>query len=451
MKKILVFSSLALASILAGCTVPHGVNSSEDVSSSKEATSSQEVVISSEKSQSSGDLPGKSSEETTSEKSTEVITDHLKVYCETSWENIYAWNSSGTITAAWPGNPLLEYDKDWKYYEFFDYTSLNLIFNKSGKQTADLSRTEAGAYYYYQDAWYDKNPLEDKPVQSSEEESESIESEESHSGEEGSSEPGLRILHCFDWNLSAIENNLNDIKNAGFDAIQTSPLQMPKDYNSSWTGEGDNWWKIYQPLSFSVASTDWIGNPSTLKSLTAKAKNLGIKVIVDVVANHMASGNNNAEPNWNISNYEADIYNNRSQTFREYIKQTDNSTKETVWGNIGIPDLNTSNSIVQNRVCSYLKELIDDGVSGFRFDAAKHIETSNDGDYASDFWENTLQVAQGYASNKNVDLFAYGEILSRCGGNRKFSDYIDYANLDAVTDNDTGNNLRDLIHGNSSS
>jgi Glycosidases len=105
-----------------------------------------------------------------------------------------------------------------------------------------------------------------------------------------------------------------------------------------------------------------------------------------------------------------------------------------------MPDLNTGNDYVQSRVLSYLKELVDDGADGFRFDAAKHIELPSDGNYASQFWVNTLAATRTYATTTySRSLFAYGEILNSAGNSRHYSDYVPYFN--ALTDNQTGNNM----------
>ena len=68
--------------------------------------------------------------------------------------------------------------------------------------------------------------------------------------------------------------------------------------------------------------------------------------------------------------------------------------------------------MVQERAYSLLKECIDVGIDGFRFDAAKHIETPDDPEYASNFWPNTLGKAKTYYHTlTGKDLFAYGEVL----------------------------------------
>ena len=90
-------------------------------------------------------------------------------------------------------------------------------------------------------------------------------------------------------------------------------------------------------------------------------------------------------------------------------------TQYYAYGNL--PDLNTANPYVQERVLALLEECIDAGIDGFRFDAAKHIETASDPDYPSDFWENTLEQAKLYYRQKTGrELYAYGEILNAPAG-----------------------------------
>ena len=105
---------------------------------------------------------------------------------------------------------------------------------------------------------------------------------------------GSAVLHCFNWSYNNIKSNLADIAAAGYTAVQTSPVQKPKDYNSSWTDVSGQWWKLYQPLGLSVSDGNtWLGTKAELKALCDEADSYGIKVIVDIVANHLA--NNGSE------------------------------------------------------------------------------------------------------------------------------------------------------------
>ena len=109
----------------------------------------------------------------------------------------------------------------------------------------------------------------------------------------------------------------------------------------------------------------------------------------------------------------------------------------------GLPDLNTANKELQNIILGYLKELVDAGVDGFRFDGAKHIETPIDNAaFASDFWPTVVGGAESYAQSQyGKDLYVYGEVLDTTGG-VSLTGYTQYM---AVTDNSWGNSLRKNI------
>ena len=254
---------------------------------------------------------------------------------------------------------------------------------------------------------------------------------------------GKTILHCFDWSMTNIKNSLNDIKNAGFDAVQISPMQPQKDpYSGNWKNQ---WWKLYQPLGFKVATggENILGTKSDLIELCTAAEGKGIDVIVDVVANHLASSSKNLYSA--VQDYEPVIYNNN------LIHTTGKSIDDDViWGNMGdLCDLKTEDSRVQERVYSLLKEYIDCGIDGFRFDAAKHIETEFDNNtYKSDFWKNTLDAAKTYAKNTyNKELFSYGEILGTVGSGRNYNFYTCRM---SITDSDQSSDALKAARGNPS-
>ena len=188
------------------------------------------------------------------------------------------------------------------------------------------------------------------------------------------------IFHAWDWSMTTIQNNLDSIKAAGFTTIQTSPMQPQKDYYAGNTSK-EAWWKLYQPLGFSIATkNNALGTKTQLKSMVTAAHNKGLKVIVDVVANHLAGSYDHFDAS--IREYEPEIYGSNgylsggAKLHSETYNGASNSWCTTN-GNIGLPDLNTHDSHVQQRVLSLCKEYIDCGVDGFRFDAAKHIETDN--------------------------------------------------------------------------
>ena len=246
------------------------------------------------------------------------------------------------------------------------------------------------------------------------------------------------ILHAFNWSYDSIRENLAAIAAAGYTTVQTSPVQQPKDFCSSNDVAGQ-WWKLYQPVSFSIAEQSWLGTKDELKALCEEADKYGIKIICDIVSNHMGNeGENPLEVSVQLKNYDPEMYENRASYFRKTaLGISDSNPKSIVQGNLSAcPDLVTNDAKVQNKVIGLLKECIDCGVDGFRFDAAKHIETPDDGEFASDYWKNITEQAGSYYNAKTGDdLYIYGEILNTCGSGRSYSSYTKYIN---VTDNKKG-------------
>ena len=248
-------------------------------------------------------------------------------------------------------------------------------------------------------------------------------------------------LHCWNWSYKNIEANMELIAASGYTAIQTSPIQQSKEATKTYSM--DAWWLYYQPMGFHIDNTgnSALGTKAEFISMCNTAHQYGVKVIVDIVANH--TGN---QTNLNISSaVPADLRNDPDCWHYAYgeFKNTENYNSRyevTQFCMNGIPDLNTSNPKVQNYVIGLLKECIDAGADGFRFDAAKHIEVPIDTDYcASNFWPNVINAATDYATQKGKTLYCYGELLDWPGGDIRPSAYTPYM---SITDNGWSNGLR---------
>ena len=246
---------------------------------------------------------------------------------------------------------------------------------------------------------------------------------------------GSAILHCFDWSYNSIKNNLQAIANAGYTAVQTSPVQPPKDYNSGWRDQKGQWWKLYQPLGIRISNSgeSWLGGKNELKSLCTEADKYGIKVIVDIVANHLANKSDGG--GFGNLNDRVDNELKRSEYFHsEGSYANDNDRRIMTQGHIGMPDLNTGNTTIQNKYKQLLIDCINVGVDGFRFDAAKHIELpTDDRSYASQFWPTVLNGASASTSN---EIYYYGEIL-----NTPKTDISNYTKYMSVTENTTSDSM----------
>lgn len=82
--------------------------------------------------------------------------------------NVYIWETSDSSINKKHFDMEQEGSTKW-YKKEFDVTSANVIFTKAkggwSSQTADLSRTEAGEYWYKDGKWYDYNPDDtEKPI-----------------------------------------------------------------------------------------------------------------------------------------------------------------------------------------------------------------------------------------------------------------------------------------------
>ena len=171
---------------------------------------------------------------------------------------------------------------------------------------------------------------------------------------------GGAILHCFDWSYNNIKANMKDIAEAGYTAVQTSPVQPPKDYNSSWTDSSKQWWKLYQPLGLRVADENsWLGNKAELKAMCDEAEKYGIKVIVDIVANHLANKGPKAGTYENLSPDVDDEMKNAYYYHSDTDGINDLDRYHITHFHMGQPDLNTGHPDVQNKVKRLLRECYD--------------------------------------------------------------------------------------------
>ncbi|WP_297417433.1 carbohydrate-binding protein [Clostridium sp.] len=209
------------------------------------------------------------------------------------------------------------------------------------------------------------------------------------------------ILHAFDWSFTTIKNELPNIAAAGYKSVQVSPVQGTK----STSKDPSQWWLLYQPTNQSVGNAQ-LGTYDDFKALCSEADKYGISIVVDVVMNHMANNGNPDQLDSSVDHsfQDSSLYHNQGQC-SNWTNRYDITQK-----GIGMPDLNTQSSAVQNKAITFLNQCVDAGADGFRFDAAKHIETNigidSNQSWAGNYWTNVL----GNLHNKS-NLFIYGEIL----------------------------------------
>ncbi len=222
------------------------------------------------------------------------------------------------------------------------------------------------------------------------------------------------ILHCFDWTLADIQEEIPNIAKAGFTAVQTSPVHER-------AGKGSVWYDVYRPYDFKIGNG--LGTEADLKALCAKAHEYGVKVIVDVVANHTDYSN------------VADRLMDQGLYHKPFDVSNWNDRNQVTHGKIGMWDLDTNNPTVQAIIKQYIQDLKACGVDGIRWDAIKHIGLPSEGDF---FMPNVV----------DQEMYNYGEILDGTGGDDKtlFPEYQTYM---SITDNGYGNGFADSFAGGS--
>lgn len=239
------------------------------------------------------------------------------------------------------------------------------------------------------------------------------------------------ILHAFDWSFNTIKNQLPNIASSGYKSIQVSPVQGTKDSSK----DASKWWLLYQPTNQAIGNSQ-LGTYDDFKSLCTEADKYGISIIVDVVMNHMANNGNSDQLDASVDSSfkDSSFYHNLGQCSNW------NARYDITQKGIGMPDLNTQNTAVQNKAITFLNQCVDAGADGFRFDAAKHIETNTGLDsnqsWAGNYWTNVL----GNLHNKS-NLFIYGEILQD-GTVDNISSYENFMN---VTASNFGYSLRNAV------
>ncbi|RYQ16067.1 alpha-amylase [Bifidobacterium pseudolongum subsp. globosum] len=207
------------------------------------------------------------------------------------------------------------------------------------------------------------------------------------------------ILHAWMWSANTIKAHMDEIADAGYTSIQTVPISTIKGPVEGMQFT-ENWYYVYQPSGTGIGNKV-IGTEQEIKEMTAEAHKHGIRVIADAVINHFTADWNAIQGDWKNSSFfhtrqeggcgdngTAINYSNRWQVTHCHLL--------SLW------DLNTENQEVANRMKDYLTRAVADGIDGFRYDAAKHIELPNEFDRYSPYYDTILP---------NGAQYQYGEVL----------------------------------------
>ncbi|SDF21827.1 Glycosidase [Fontibacillus panacisegetis] len=200
-----------------------------------------------------------------------------------------------------------------------------------------------------------------------------------------SSEEDFRYMKGGDW--QGVIDKLPYIKGMGYTAIWISPVAEPQVTSRDNNGTGRN--TAYH--GFNVKDPNkanpYFGTKEKLKELVDSAHNLGIRVIIDVVPNHIGDymlGTNNYydipslqpaapfnNPAWYHHNGDINwslVDGNYTQWAQDYIENHDLA---------GLDDIDHDNAAAKNAIFSSIKGWFDyTGADAMRVDAAKLIKPS---------------------------------------------------------------------------
>lgn len=405
-------------------------------------------------------------EEETKEETEEVVLEERAVLSEqditlhfsANWDyaNIYYWNAlPEDLEVDWPGENV-KLDEDGYYsYTFSNVSKINVLFNSNTNQTEDFTFNRAGEYWYVDGKWVDEGaPLvTDKPGDTtSPEETQKPEASKGPTvtiapgtGEtasfadtrtdfrdesiyflmttrfyDGDSGNNSRSAHDDEvgnpsndpsWrgDFKGLAQKLDYIKALGFTTIWITPVVK------NWS-EYD--YHGYHAYNFKQVDSRYESGDFTYQDLIEAAHAKGMKVVQDIVLNHVGShGEENLQTLSNGADSIASSDGGNVYHHNGFIKSWESYDCQTTHIDGNCLDLETENpSVIQ-----YLKEAynqyIDMGVDGFRIDTMKHISRLT--------FNNEFSPAfQAEAKKQGNDSFyMFGEVCARDENAIYFSHY----------------------------
>ncbi len=229
------------------------------------------------------------------------------------------------------------------------------------------------------------------------------------------------ILQAFCWDFNTIKESMADIAAAGFTAVQTSPINEcleGEDGGMELFGAG-KWYYHYQPTDFKIGNYQ-LGSRDEFKAMCDEADKYGIKVLVDVIANHTTPDTDSVSKDLieaGGGSLELLYHKNGMKDLSDYGDRLQCTTHKMG----GLPDINTERPSFQKYFLEYLNDCIACGADGFRHDTAKHIGLPDDPKESDGFENNFWELATKKVDNAE-NLFIYGEVLQ--GNNDRIDEYI---------------------------
>ena len=191
----------------------------------------------------------------------------------------------------------------------------------------------------------------------------------------------------FQWPWASVAKECTDnLGPAGYGYVQVSP---PTDTPRLQ----DQWWTSYQPVTYEIGGKE--GTRAQFASMVSTCNAAGVKVIVDVIVNHMSGTGSigaGSVDGHTFSKYSyPGLYSDSDfHSCRHDITNWGDKNEVQTCELVSLSDLDTGNDSVRTKIAGFLNDLLSLGVSGFRIDAAKHVAN------------NELQAIKAKLTNPNV-------------------------------------------------
>lgn len=190
------------------------------------------------------------------------------------------------------------------------------------------------------------------------------------------------IVHLFEWRWADIALECERyLAPRGFGGVQVSPPNENIIINNPFRP----WWERYQPVSYKICSRS--GNEDEFRDMVTRCNNVGVRIYVDAVINHMCGSGNSAGTNGVCESYVNpgnrdfpavpysawDFNDGKCESGSGGIESYQDAAQVRDCQLSGLLDLALEKDYVRDTIADYLNRLIDMGVAGFRLDAAKHM------------------------------------------------------------------------------
>ncbi|XP_059224390.1 alpha-amylase A-like [Stomoxys calcitrans] len=247
------------------------------------------------------------------------------------------------------------------------------------------------------------------------------------------------IVHLFEWKWDDIAAECERFLGPkGFGGVQVSPV------NENIVVGNRPWWERYQPISYLLTTRS--GNEAQFSSMVRRCNNVGVRIYVDVVINHMtgdasqAKGTGGSTANPGSKSYPAVPYSSLDFHSTCSINNYNDVNQVRNCELVGLKDLDQGKSYVQDRIVDFMNKLISLGVAGFRVDAAKHMWPAHLKTIYNRL--NNLNTGHGFASNARP--FIFQEVIDL--GGEAISKY-EYTDLGTVTEFSHSNSIGKVFRG----